>query len=85
MWHCLDALVASIPNLPDLAVCLQDSNNPGSGTSMATQRALLAGRYKALPAHISGGARAIVAQLLVVEPEQRASLEVRIHLPAAGY
>lgn len=44
---------------------------------MATQRALMAGRYKALPAHNSAGARAVVAQLLVVDPEQRASLEVR--------
>lgn len=43
---------------------------------MATQQALLAGRYKPLSARISGGAQAIVRQLLVVDPQQRASLEV---------
>jgi hypothetical protein len=47
---------------------------------VATQRALLSGRYRAMPGHVGPGARRIIQGLLVVDAARRMDLEVRVRM-----
>jgi hypothetical protein len=54
---------------------LQD-DRAGPGSAVATQRALLSGRYRPIPASVGAGPRRIIQGLLVVDAARRLDLEV---------